>query len=94
MDVESAAKELNIPRHTLQFTEKLTVKESGEPARVADLILNTLKKRFTDMPVELPSDNEVIVDHGRVSIKVVPTAKSENTKEVSVTWSIDVSSTV
>lgn len=88
-DVESAAKELDLPRHTLQFTEKMTIRETAGVPRTTEKISALLKARLADGAVDLISESEISVEQGRVTIRVEQVPKSEN-KEVSVTWSIDV----
>lgn len=102
MDVDSAARELNLPRHDMQFTEKLSVKEFGAVARVTEKIAGVLRGKLIDVLVECPSEQEVSVDGGRVVIKVGQQQQQQRekgggsgdgaggTKEVAVTWSIDV----
>jgi len=89
VDVESAAKELNLPRHMMQFTETVNVRELGTLSRVTDKIATLLKARLPDVTVELPAENEVSVDNSRVLVKVGQIPKNDTAKEVSVTWSID-----
>jgi len=89
--VASAGEELGLPRHTLTFTEKVTLRQFGAISRVTDKISDLLKARLNKQtPVEVLSETEVSIDSGRVSVTVAPIPKSQTEKEVSVTWGMEV----
>jgi hypothetical protein len=83
---------LDLPRHTIRFTENIIFREFGAISRTTDKIATLLRTRLSnnDVSVEVLSENEVSVDQGRVTVKIVPVSKSETEKEVSTTWSIQV----
>lgn len=93
VDIDTAAKELNLPRHIVKFTEVITFREFGAISRTTDKIaahLN-LKLKENETTVEVLSENEVSVDQGRVQITITPVPKSDTEKEVSTTWKLQVS---
>jgi len=90
MEVDAAAEEIGISRHKIQFTETITMREFGAISRTTDKIGNLLKSRLTDMPIEIASENDVNVDNGRITIKVLPVPKSDTEREVFITWGIQV----
>jgi len=96
VDVETAAKELNLTPHSLKFTEVITFREFGAISRLTDKIGDflRLKLKDNDASVEIPSENEVVVDGGRVRVRVTPVLKSDTEKEVATTWNLVVNSLI
>jgi len=89
VDVATASAELGIPRHVLRFTEKFVLREFGTISRTTDKVSQLLRARLTDLSIEIPSDNEIIVEKGRVVVGICQVLKSDTEKEISVTWSVE-----
>jgi hypothetical protein len=93
VDVQSAGEMLGLPKHSMRFTEKVTMREFGALSRLTDKISAHLRSRLnSSAPVDTLSENEISVDNGRVAVKITPLPKSDTAKEVSVTWGMEVNS--